>query len=225
MIVNTRSQDKVGIAIRAATAQSANLQQWTDDLDNVLSSVSANDAFVTNGITNTFGKLAKPTGLAATANPGYAALGSTMPANATYYYVVTAINSDDAEMSRRLNQEAAKAIKYGNLSEEEALKLVTLNPAKLLHLDNTMGSIKVGKSADLVLWTDNPLSIYAKADKTIIDGKIYFDSDADLKLREEVRKERTRIINLMIQAKKGGDQVQKPEKKEKKEYNCHEEAE
>ncbi|HET7818379.1 MAG TPA: amidohydrolase family protein, partial [Bacteroidia bacterium] len=139
--------------------------------------------------------------------------------------IVTAINSDDAEMSRRLNQEAAKSIKYGNLSEEEALKLVTLNPAKLLHLDNTMGSVKVGKSADLVLWTDNPLSIYAKADKTIIDGKIYYDADADLKLREEVRKERTRIINLMIQAKKGGEQVQKPERKEKKEYNCHEEAE
>ena len=139
--------------------------------------------------------------------------------------IVTAINSDDAEMSRRLNQEAAKAIKYGNLSEEEALKLVTLNPAKLLHVDNMMGSVKVGKSADLVLWTDNPLSIYAKADKTIIDVKIYFDSETDVKLREELKKERARIINLMIQAKKGGEPVQKPEKKEKKEYNCHSEIE
>jgi len=137
--------------------------------------------------------------------------------------IVTAINSDDAEMSRRLNQEAAKAIKYGGLTEEEAMKLVTLNPAKLLHLDNSMGSIKVGKSADLVLWTDNPLSIYAKADKTIVDGKIYFDAETDKKLREEIRKERARIINLMIQSKKGGEPTQKPEKKEKKEYNCHEE--
>ncbi|MBI4930403.1 MAG: amidohydrolase family protein [Bacteroidetes bacterium] len=139
--------------------------------------------------------------------------------------IVTAVNSDDAEMARRLNQEAAKSIKYGNLSEEEALKLVTLNPAKLLHLDSHMGSIKVGKDADVVLWTDNPLSIYAKADKTIIDGQIYFDADADKKLREEMHSERARIINLMIQAKKGGEPTQKPEKKEKKEYNCHEELE
>lgn len=135
--------------------------------------------------------------------------------------VVTAFNSDDAEMSRRLNQEAAKAVKYGNLSEEEALKFVTLNPAKLLHLDDKMGSVKVGKSADLVLWTDNPLSVYAKADKTIIDGVVYYDAEVDQKLREEIRKERARIINLMIQAKKGGEPTQKPEKKEKKEYNCH----
>lgn len=135
--------------------------------------------------------------------------------------IVTAVNSDDAEMSRRLNQEAAKAVKYGGLSEEEAWKTVTLNPAKLLHLDNTMGSVRVGKSGDLVLWTDNPLSIYAKVDKTLIDGQVYFDADTDKKLREDILKERARIINLMIQAKKGGALTQKPEKKEKKEYNCH----
>lgn len=139
--------------------------------------------------------------------------------------VVTAFNSDDAEMARRLNQEAAKAVKYGGVSEEEALKFVTLNPAKLLHLDNTMGSIRVGKSADLVLWTDHPLSVYAKADKTLIDGHIYFDAELDLKLREEMRMDRARIINLMILAKKGGEPAQKPERKEKKEYSCHEEWE
>ena len=81
--------------------------------------------------------------------------------------IVTAFNSDDAEMGRRLNQEAAKAVKYGGVSEEEAWKFVTLNPAKLLHLDDKMGSIKVGKDADVVLWSDNPLSIYAKVEKTI----------------------------------------------------------
>jgi imidazolonepropionase-like amidohydrolase len=139
--------------------------------------------------------------------------------------IVTAINSDDAEMSRRLNQEAAKSIKYGGLTEEEAWKLVTLNPAKLMHLDNSMGSIKVGKSADVVLWTDNPLSIYAKVDKTIIDGVVYYDADADQKLRAEILKERARLINLMILSKKGGEPTQKPEKKEKKEYNCHGEGE
>ncbi len=80
--------------------------------------------------------------------------------------VTTAINSDDAEMARRLNQEAAKSVKYGGMAEEEAWKMVTLNPAKLLHLNDRMGSIKAGKDADLVLWTDHPLSIYAKAEKT-----------------------------------------------------------
>ena len=97
--------------------------------------------------------------------------------------VNTAINSDDAEMARRLNQEAAKSIKYGGLTETEALKLVTLNPAKMLHIDDKVGSIKAGKTADLVLWTDNPLSVYAKVDKTIIDGQIYFDREDDVKTK------------------------------------------
>ena len=70
--------------------------------------------------------------------------------------VVTAINSDDAEMSRRLNQEAAKTMKYGGVSEEEAWKMVTLNPAKLLQIDDRVGSVKVGKDADLVLWNGHP---------------------------------------------------------------------
>ena len=69
--------------------------------------------------------------------------------------IVTAINSDDAEMGRRLNQEAAKGVKYGGMTEEEALKMVTLNPAKLLHVDDRLGSIKIGKDADVVLWSDN----------------------------------------------------------------------
>ena len=92
-----------------------------------------------------------------------------IPYNATLLNkkgVVTAINSDDAEMGRRLNQEAAKAVKYGGTSEEDAWKMITLNPAKLLHLDDRMGSVKVGKDADIVLWTDNPLSIYAKVVQT-----------------------------------------------------------
>ena len=88
-----------------------------------------------------------------------------IPQNAAIMHnagVTVAINSDDAEMSRRLNQEAAKSVKYGNISEEEAWKFVTLNPAKLLHIDDRVGSIREGKDADVVLWTDHPLSIYAK---------------------------------------------------------------
>jgi hypothetical protein len=134
--------------------------------------------------------------------------------------VVTAINSDDAEMARRLNQEAAKAVKYGGLTEEEALKLVTLNPAKLLHLDNRMGSIKPGKDGDVVLWTDNPLSIYAKVDKTIIEGTVYYDAQEDAKLREEIRKERARLIQKMLAEKNSGGQTQKPQMKKQKLYHC-----
>lgn len=134
--------------------------------------------------------------------------------------VVTAFNSDDAEMGRRLNQEAAKAVKYGNVSEEEALKFVTLNPAKLLHLDNTMGSIKVGKDGSVVLWSDNPLSIYAKAEKTIIDGTIYYDIERDKKLREYIKKEKARLIEKMITAKSKGAKTQPAKNKPPKIYHC-----
>ncbi len=112
--------------------------------------------------------------------------------------IVTAINSDDPEMARRLNQEAAKMMKYGGISEEDAFKAVTLNPAKLLHLDQRVGSILPGKDADVVLWSDHPLSIYAKAEKTIIDGVIYYDSERDLLLRNELQKERQRLIQKML---------------------------
>jgi imidazolonepropionase-like amidohydrolase len=116
-----------------------------------------------------------------------------------------AINSDDAEMARRLNQEAAKSIKYGGMSEEEALKMVTLNPAKMLHVDNRVGSIKVGKDADLVLWTDNPLSIYARAEKTIVDGIVYFDRQKDAELRKQQTAERNRLIQKMNGEKRSGN--------------------
>jgi imidazolonepropionase-like amidohydrolase len=113
-----------------------------------------------------------------------------------------AINSDDAEMARRLNQEAGKIVKYGGVTEEEALKMVTLNPAKMLHVDDKVGSIKVGKDADLVLWSNNPLSIYAVAEKTIVDGTIYFDRDRDKELRAQIQAERTRLIQKLAAAKR-----------------------
>ncbi|MBC7695594.1 MAG: amidohydrolase family protein [Burkholderiales bacterium] len=134
--------------------------------------------------------------------------------------VNTAINSDDGEMGRRLNQEAAKSIKYGGLTEVQALKLVTLNPAKMLHIDDQVGSIKVGKVADLVLWTDNPLSIYAKVSKTIIDGQIYYDTEADAKLREDIKKERARIIAKLIIEKNKGAKVIKPQPRKQNRFHC-----
>jgi len=145
-----------------------------------------------------------------------------IPYNATLLNnagVVTAINSDDAEMGRRLNQEAAKAVKYGSTSEEDAWKMVTLNPAKLLHIDDKMGSIKIGKDADIVLWTDNPLSVYAKVIQTYVDGKLLFDVEVDKKLRARDRLERMRIIRKMSEDKTGSKK-QKPEPTTEKLYHC-----
>ncbi|MCX8020722.1 MAG: amidohydrolase family protein [Chitinophagaceae bacterium] len=121
--------------------------------------------------------------------------------------LVVAINSDDAEMARRLNQEAAKTMKYGGLSAEEALNMVTINPAKMLHVDDRVGSLKVGKDADVVVWSDNPLSIYAKALYTIVDGTVYFDREKDEQLQKEVEAERARLVKKMIGEKRSGAPV------------------
>ncbi|HPG10713.1 MAG TPA: amidohydrolase family protein [Chitinophagaceae bacterium] len=115
-----------------------------------------------------------------------------------------AINSDDAEMARRLNQEAAKIVKYGGVTEEEALKMVTLNPAKMLHVDDKVGSLKSGKDGDVVLWSDHPLSIYAKALYTIIDGTIYFDRAKDEQMQKDLDAERLRLVRKMNGEKRGG---------------------
>jgi imidazolonepropionase-like amidohydrolase len=114
------------------------------------------------------------------------------------------INSDDAEQERHLNQEAAKSCKYGGMSEEDAFKMVTLNPAIALHVADRVGSIKEGKDADVVLWSDNPLSVYAKAEKTIVDGIVYYDLDHDLQLRKSIAAERNRLIQKMIAEKRSG---------------------
>ena len=134
--------------------------------------------------------------------------------------VVVSINSDDAEMSRRLNQEAAKAVKYGNITEEEAWKFVTLNPAKLLQVDDKVGSIKIGKDADVVLWTDNPLSIYAKADKTVVDGIVFYDLEKDSTIMENIQKQRSELINDLLEAKNKGLKTQAPKKKEIGHFHC-----
>ncbi len=131
--------------------------------------------------------------------------------------ITTAINSDDAEMSRRLNQEAAKSIKYGGLSEEEALKLVTLNPAKLLHLDDLMGSIAVGKDADVVLWSDKPLSIQSKVEKTLVDGMILYDREHNAELEKTIVSKKTELIN---QAQKTSDDKKPAMPMPEKHFHC-----
>jgi adenine deaminase len=134
--------------------------------------------------------------------------------------VTVAINSDDREMSRRLNQEAAKTIKYGGMSELEAWKTVTINPAKLLHLDDRVGSIKEGKDADVVLWSHHPMSIYAKAEKTIVDGKIFFDRTEDFKKREAIKLEKSKLISMMLDDKMNGGQIKAPMKRKDRNFQC-----
>ena len=138
--------------------------------------------------------------------------------------VNTSINSDDAEMARRLNQEAAKTVMYGGMTEEEAWKMVTLNPAKMMHLDNRLGSIKVGKDADVVLWNNNPLSVYAKPEKVIIDGAVYFDLEKDKLLRATIASERNRLIQKMLTSKASGNPTAKPEMKKPKQMHCNSEG-
>lgn len=108
--------------------------------------------------------------------------------------VLTTFNSDSDELARRLNTEAAKAVKYGGISETEALKFVTINAAKQLKVDNRTGSLEVGKDADFVIWSAHPLSTEARAEQTWIDGQRYFDLAADAQMREEARAERERLM-------------------------------
>lgn len=146
-----------------------------------------------------------------------------IPYNATIMHdvgVLTSLNSDDAEMARRLHSEAGKTIKYGGLTEEEALKLVTLNPAKMLHIDDRVGKIQRGMDADVVLWNDHPLSVFASAQKTIIDGRIYFDREENEAKEDQIAQERQRLIQAMIRVKNGGSPTQKAERKPEKEYHC-----
>lgn len=112
--------------------------------------------------------------------------------------VVVSFNSDDAELGRHLNQEAAKAVKYGGVDPHEALKFVTLNPAKQLRIDRHVGSIEVGKHADIVLWNAPPLSNFARCEQTWIDGRKYFDRNDDLKRRKQHREMRNKLVQKIL---------------------------
>jgi len=115
--------------------------------------------------------------------------------------VNTAINSDDAEMGRRLNHEAAKMIKYGNTSQEDAWKMVTLNPAKMLHIDDYVGSLRKNKDADIVIWSMNPLSVYSIVEQTYVDGRCYFSIEKDNEHRGYIKQEKNRLLNKLMNQK------------------------
>lgn len=107
--------------------------------------------------------------------------------------VVVSMNSDSDERARRLNIEAAKAMRYGDLTEEQALKLITLNPAIQLGVQDRVGSIEVGKDADVAIWNGHPFSVYSRVDTTFVDGEILFDREQDLARRDELAKERAAL--------------------------------
>jgi imidazolonepropionase-like amidohydrolase len=122
--------------------------------------------------------------------------------------VVVSINSDDAEEARHLNQEAAKSMKYGGLSADEALKLITLNPAIQLGIDKRVGTIDAGKDADLAIFNHDPLSVYAVVQKTLIDGQVYFDRQAEIAGRAALEKEKQALLD---KEKKASEEQKKPE--------------
>jgi imidazolonepropionase-like amidohydrolase len=108
--------------------------------------------------------------------------------------VVATVNSDSDERVRRLNIDAAKMMKYGGLTEDEALKTITYNGALQLGVQSRVGSIEVGKDADLGIWSSNPLSVYASVEKTLIDGVVYFDKQKDVAMRAANEKERLALL-------------------------------
>jgi len=140
--------------------------------------------------------------------------------------VVVSYNSDSDELARRLNTEAAKAVKYGGVTQEEALKFVTLNPAKQLRIDKHVGSLEAGKDGDFVVWSGNPLSAYSICEQTWIDGRKFFDRDEDRTMSEEAAKERTILIQKALGAKKGpgGGPSSSGSMGEKEHYSCHDDV-
>ena len=117
--------------------------------------------------------------------------------------VNVSFNSDSDELARRLNLEAAKAVKYGDVPPEEALKFVTINPAFQLHLDDRVGSLEPGKDGDFVIWSGDPLSGYSMCLQTWIEGQRYFDRDEDLAMRTRDKTRREELISILLESKMG----------------------
>lgn len=134
--------------------------------------------------------------------------------------VLTSINSDDYEMQRRLNQEAAKSVMYCGMSETDALNMITINPAIQLGVADKVGSIKEGKQADIVLWNTHPLSIYAQTDAVWIDGKRYFDRHRNQTETRRLGEERAALIQKLLQSPASRKQGEMPSDKQEPEWHC-----
>ena len=125
--------------------------------------------------------------------------------------VVVSINSDDAEEATHLNQEAAKSMKFGGLTHDEALKMVTINPAMQLGIDKRVGTIDVGKDADLAIYNHDPLSAYAVVQKTLIDGRVYFDRQRDISERPALEKEKKALMDKLKKSAEKKSEEKKPD--------------
>jgi imidazolonepropionase-like amidohydrolase len=137
--------------------------------------------------------------------------------------VVVSINSDSDERMRRLNLDAAKAMKYGGVPEEDALKMITLNPAKQLGIANRTGSIEQGKDGDLVVWNVHPFSPYSHPEYTIIEGEVYFDRTKDMTMRAERTKEREALekMDMNRAPNSGGTPPRLPQEQRVKDRDQH----
>ncbi|MBN2357244.1 amidohydrolase family protein, partial [candidate division KSB1 bacterium] len=137
-----------------------------------------------------------------------------IPYNAALMYragVLVSFSSDSPELARRLNLEAAKAVKYGDISEIDAVKMVTIYPAQQLGIDPWVGSLEPGKDADFVIWSGSPLATYTFCEQTWIDGRKYFDRQEDAEMRQMIKKERALLIQKILHEKKAvrGERVVK----------------
>jgi hypothetical protein len=124
--------------------------------------------------------------------------------------IVVSINSDSGEEARHLNQEAAKSMKWGGLSHDDALKLVTINPAIQLHIADRVGSIEPGKDADLAIYDKDPLSVYAVPQKVLIDGQVYFDRQQDIAHRAALEKEKKALLEKQTKAAEAAKRPRRP---------------
>ncbi len=134
--------------------------------------------------------------------------------------LVVGYNSDSAELARRLNTEAAKAMKYGGVPEEEAIKFVTLNPAKQLEVADRVGSLEPGKDADFVIWSGPPMSTYSRCEQTWIDGRKYFDIELDRQLQKEVARERARLVQKILKSGQKGKAGPGARRRMSRPYRC-----
>ncbi len=121
--------------------------------------------------------------------------------------VVVSFNSDDRELARHLNHEAAKAVKYGGVPPVEALKFVTLNPAKQLRVEHLVGSLEAGKQADIVVWSGDPLSVMSRCEQTWVDGRKYFDREEDLGMRKRAATIRATLVQKILAS---GESMREP---------------
>ena len=138
--------------------------------------------------------------------------------------VLTSVNSDSSDLSRRLNTEAGKSVLYCGMPEEEALRLATINPARQLQIDHRVGSLTPGKDADFVLWDGHPLSMHTRAEQTWVDGTLYFSRESDAALREAAREEREALIEKVLAekpaAKEGEEGADEPERAPRRRHDC-----